>query len=228
MGRAGRLASADPSTDYYYVCYSLSDYAYFLQRIYKVDKSHDFAESDKILSLQDYQATLASNLQEVLAFCVLPTECRHVAHARKLGNPFMAEHNRTVEVQPCRITCDYCLRSETLQPPPTLGPQAAFPAIAKVGVKRVLLDLFLGDRMLLKPVLDGNLIEALRTYPEAQSAFFESSSTKPPQPKQVKQLILLLLATKILCHKIFYKDDDVDKKTPILLARLNYDAEMNL
>jgi hypothetical protein len=82
--------------------------------------------------------------------------------------------------------------------------------------------------MLLKPILDGNLIEALRTYPEAKSAFFESSSTKPPQPKQVKQLVLLLLAAKILCHKIVYNDDDADKKTTILLVRLNNDAKMNL
>jgi hypothetical protein len=43
MGRAGRRLSANASTDYYYVCYSLSDYAFLLQRIYKDDKSSDFA-----------------------------------------------------------------------------------------------------------------------------------------------------------------------------------------
>jgi hypothetical protein len=91
MGRAGRRSTASADTDFYYVCYSLTDYADLLQRIYKVDKSQDFAKSDKILPRSEYQATLASsNLQEVLAFFVLPKECLHVALARKLGNPFQA------------------------------------------------------------------------------------------------------------------------------------------
>jgi hypothetical protein len=143
----------------------------------------------------------------------------------------MPEHNKTFVFRHVRLrvtTALLCPENPT-PPPSVVGAQAAFPPIAVASVKRALLDLFLGERMILKPTLDGNLIEALRTYPNAQQFdFFNSHSTEPSQPKQMKQLILLLLALKILCHKIIYEDADVKKKTPVLLARLNFDNEMNL
>jgi hypothetical protein len=99
--------------------------------------------------------------------------------------------------------------------------------VSKAGVKKALLDLFLGNRMILKPTLNGNLIDALRTYLNAHTEFFRSNSLKPPQPNQIKQLILMLLASKILTPKILFDEADIEKQSPLLLhvARLRMPLE---
>jgi hypothetical protein len=71
-------------------------------------------------------------------------------------------------------------------------------------------------------------LEALQINPGAQFKFFLSHAAKPPQPKRIKHLILMLLASKILSHKIVFEVAGTDKKTPVFLARLNFDSNMEL
>ena len=228
MGQAGRWQFADPSTDSYHVCFGLKDYIYLLSRIYKNDKSTDFAESDKIVGRGGYQEMLAANLLEVLSFCVLPSECLHVSLARRLGNPFMTEHNNSVVIEPCRNACDYCIRAVAPLPPVHFPAPPAFPSLRKDGVKRAVLDIFLGARMVAKPTFDSVLVDALRSYPNAQFELFHSNATKPPQPKQIKQLLLMLLAAGILSYNIVFDDDDTERKAPIIIGRLSFTVDMQL
>ena len=95
-------------------------------------------------------------------------------------------------------------------------------------MKRALLDLFLGERLLIRPILDGSLITALQTYPNTGAEFFSSTSSRPPVPKLVKQLILMLLAGGILTHNVIFDEEDEARWLPIVLARLTVNEAMNL
>jgi hypothetical protein len=143
--RAGRWPGAGPKTDEYYVCATLHSFLYLLKRIYRDEKDKDFAALDKILSQKEYRVMLFNDLILVAKMFVLATECYHCFLARRLGNLFMMPYNLSVPLTPCGTTCDFCLRlaGDTSATKP-------FPSVLKSGVKRMLLDLFIGEHRMLR------------------------------------------------------------------------------
>ena len=49
-------------------------------------------------------------------------------------------------------------------------------------------------------ILDKDLVEAIRKYPDSNRMIFGTNSNKSPEPIQVKKLILMLIGAKILRH----------------------------
>jgi hypothetical protein len=90
---------------------------------------------------------LFKDLLEVAKMFILSTECFHCYLALRLANPFMKDYNKSVPLNPCGMACDFCLRlngnTSATKPPPS---------ILKSGVKRMLLDLFVGEHSLLNPI----------------------------------------------------------------------------
>jgi hypothetical protein len=215
-GRAGQWPGAGPKTDEYYVCATLYSFLYLLKRIYTDEKDKDFAASDKILSLKEYRAMLFDDLLQVAKMFILSTECYHCYLARCLANPFLMDFNLSVPLSPCGSACDFCLRlagdSSATKPPPS---------VLKSGVKRMLLDLFIGDKRILNPIIDETFVKAIQKYPNVQSTVFGSSSKKIPKPMQVEQLVLMLLVSSIVTFQVNFDDDDETQQHPKIVARLN-------
>jgi hypothetical protein len=46
----------------------------------------------------------------------------------------------------------------------------AFPSVVRVGLKRVLLDLFIGERRILNPTIDDDFSKVIQGYPQVQDA----------------------------------------------------------
>jgi hypothetical protein len=256
-GRVGRRHGASPDTDSYVVCGSLRSYIHIVRRMYMpttesntvstgmtqattdndyigtdatgpsnvalrtngiADRDYDYKECDKIVPLEEYQELQYQDFLQVLQLFVLPNECYHVAIERRLANPFTNEDPFSVEMQPCGNACDYCLGAHAQK----------FPRIVHAGVKRALVSLFLGANPMDNPTLDDVLVERLQSYPNAQKEFFASRAKGKPEPRQIKKLILMLLAAEILTYRIGYDDTDAAKNNPKVLARLNYDDDGNL
>ena len=80
--------------------------------------------------------------------------------------------------------------------------------------------MLLGEHTIQKPTLDDSLISGLQKYPNANAEFFGSKSAKPPTPKIIKRLVLILLAANILMHAVVFASQDESQSNPIILGRL--------
>jgi hypothetical protein len=135
----------------------------------------------------------------------------------------MRDYNMTVPLPACGNACDYCLRNNG-----DVTANKAFPSVVRVGLKRVLLDLFIGERRILNPTIDDDFSKVIQGYPQVQRIVFASKSKKLPEKMKIEQLILMLLVSSILTFQVQF-DDDVEKhKNPKIVARLNIDTEGEL
>jgi hypothetical protein len=163
---------------------------------------------------------LLDDLLDLVKMYVLPIECYHCYLARRLANPFMREYNMTVPLDSCNNACDYCLRNNgdaTANKP--------FPGVVRIGLKQMLLDLFIGERRILNPTIDDDFIKVVQRYPLVQRNVFASKSKKVPEKMKIEQLILMLLVSSILTFQVQFADDDDKHKNPLIVARLNIDTE---
>jgi hypothetical protein len=222
-GRAGRWDGAGPETDEYFVCASLNSFLYLLKRIHREERDKDFAASDKILPLKEYRQMLIDDLLAVVKMYVLPIECFHCYLARRLANPFMKDYNMSVPLAACGNACDYCLRNNG-----DVTANKAFPSVVRLGLKRVLLDLFIGERRVLNPTIDDDFTKVVQRYPSIQRIVFASKSKKVPEKMKIEQLLLMLLVSSILTFQVQFDDDDEKHKNPKIVARLNIDVDGEL
>ncbi len=74
---------------------------------------------------------------------------------------------------------------------------------------------------------DEGLVESIQTYPNAQREIFGSRARGKPEPRNIKKLIVMLIAAKILTYRITWEETDAEKKNPIVLGRLNIDEDTN-
>ena len=67
-----------------------------------------------------------------------------------------------------------------------------FPKLLKSGVQTVFMQLFLGSNPIKSyPTLDKDLVLALRHFPGSNRVMFGMNSEKRPEPKSIKQMILI-------------------------------------
>jgi hypothetical protein len=87
-----------------------------------------------------------------------------------------------------------------------------FPVLQKNGVRTVLLQIFLGSALMQsRPVLDKDLVEAIKNFKGSNRLLFGTNSEKKPEPILVKKLILMLLGAKILQYVIERKEKSPGK-----------------
>ena len=78
------------------------------------------------------------------------------------------------------------------------------------------MQLFLGgDAIKSKPTLDKELVNAVKNYPGSNRLLFGVNSDRKPEPKLVKQLVLMLLAAKILKYNTDRKTSEDGKTTTV-------------
>jgi hypothetical protein len=77
-------------------------------------------------------------------------------------------------------------------------------------------------------ILSYAFVVALRDYPNARCLLFGSKRQTKPDLGAYKKLVLLLLAAEIITYRIYFEEDDIEKKTMIILARLNATSDGNL
>ena len=58
--------------------------------------------------------------------------------------------------------------------------------------------------------------------PTPQKVIFASRAKGTPEPRDVKKLIVMLLCAEIITYRISYASDDLEKRNPLVLARLNH------
>jgi hypothetical protein len=219
-GRTGRSPDALPVDNTYAVCGSLASYVYLLRRIHfpPSDDDKELETEDKVLSIQEYRKLQMDQLLEVLEVFVLPNECLHCILERRLANPYSRVSTMHVPLDPCVDACDFCIGTY----------KSLFPAIVKVNLRKALLDLFIGEYAMEAPTIDKVFVDGLKSYPSAQLLIFGSKAKGCPEPRNVKKVILMLIAARIVTHRIVYAETDEEKKNPIVWARLNMDSEGNL
>jgi len=129
----------------------------------------------------------------------------------------------SVLIDPCGNACDFCTGKHA----------GIFPKVVRAGVKKALVILFLGGGRatpIVNPTLEGDeaFVKALRDYPNAQRLLFGSRSKYPPEPRDIKKLVVMLLTAGILACCISYAESDTEKNKPIVMACLASDDEGNL
>ena len=207
-GRAGHYPGASLGDNRYEVCVTLASYTYLLRRIHRSSDNPDPVltrcnvdyvpvSSSDFIALDAYQTKQEQDLFEILGFLIMPNECQHCILERKLSNPFLSQEGRTVTLPPCQNACSYCVGDLTRQ----------LPRIVVRNMQRALVELFIGPESTDRLILDDTLVDALQDYPNAQDAFFQSSKAKgKPTAKTIKTLVLLLVASGIVTHKVEYKE----------------------
>jgi hypothetical protein len=221
-GRAGRRATAMGKDDIYYCVASLESYLYLLRRIEFDDPSSDGSVNpederlfDKFISKKDFKTYQLQRLSKVLKLLVLPTECQQCTLERELANPF--SHPESEVLLPCVSFCQFCVDK---------GVHPKFPRININGLRKALVDLFLGDNQLQDPGFEkGGLIDSLRAYPDASILFFSVSSKSLPSPIVIKNLLLMLFTADLLTHRVVQREvpNKIDGSLAMksfLLARL--------
>ena len=209
-GRIGRRPGAGPHSDHYVVCGSLKSYVQLVGRLW-LPEDRDQTRSDGAMDLETYRTHCIDDLLDVLDMFVLADDCLHVLLARRLANPFLPISD--VPLAPCSNDtpqCSYCSGSLVSQ----------FPKLLKAGVQTVFFDIFLGDNATGHLTLGDSLITSVRQYPASNNLMFSWKATNKPEPRNVKKVVLMLVAAKILGFCIQFKDDEEEKKHPIVLARL--------
>lgn len=220
-GRSGRARDAQPSQNVYSMFGSLKSYVHLIRRFYmplSQETQATVQSSQRILKRHVHQQQQVDALHEVLEVFVLPTECLHCALERRLANPFIAfgVPNDRVPLPPCVDYCDFCTGAYLNQ----------LVNVVKDGVRSVLIDIFL--TLFRQPKMDGELVTLICKYPDSHRKIFGSISNTAPPPKKVKTLILMLITSNIITHNIVYDDNDTAKVKPIVVARLNYEANGSL
>jgi hypothetical protein len=163
------------------------------------------------MGLDDYRKHCIEELLDVLDLFVLADDCLHSLLAHRLANPYLPISD--VPLPPCPNDgpqCSYCNGSLASQ----------FPKLQKEGVQTVFFDVFLGDSATGHLTLGESLISAVRQYLGSNSLMFGWKATNKPEPRNVKKVVLLLVAARILGFRIHFAEHDEEKKHPIVLARL--------
>ena len=190
-GRAGRRLSAAPMSDWYLLCISLETLAVLLKRLH-----------DTVTTVQNtaYFKLQEDDIQDVLELFVLANGCLQAKLELKMSNPYLPA---LIVPTDCGHACSFCLGNY----------KTMFPRLVKSGVRTVFLQLFLGgDAIKSKPTLDKELVNAVKNYPGSNRLLFGINSDRKPEPKLVMQLVLMLLAAKILKYNTERKTSE-DRKT---------------
>jgi superfamily II DNA helicase RecQ len=196
-GRAGRRRSAAPMSDWYLLCISLETLVVLLKRL------HDTATSVKNTA---YFKAQEEDIQDVLELFVLATGCLQARLELKMSNPYLPP---TMVPTECGHACSHCLGNY----------KTMFPRLVKSGVRTVFLQLFLGsDAIKSRPTLDKELVDAVKNYPGSNRLMFGVNSDQKPEPKLVKQLLLMLLAAKIMKYYTQRKTSDDGKTTTVAVS----------
>jgi hypothetical protein len=171
-----------------------------------------------IVTLLEYRTQQVHDLFSVLQLFVLPQECMQCTFERRLANSYSACDNSTIPLPPYGNACDYCFGNIARH----------LPRVVHATLRKALVDIFLGPDSIDQPTLDDTFVAALHHYPNAQAAFFASKAQGKPSNKQIKTIVLMLLAAGIVTHKIAYVDTGTGesaRRQPIVVARLALDTE---
>ena len=189
-GRAGRRPGASPQTDFYTITISLESIVILLHRIFG-----STAHKGK------YQTNLLKDLDNVLASLVIPKACLNSKFAWEASKPYK---NRGDLPPQCNDACSYCVGDY----------KKMFPPVIKEGVCLVLMDLYSGENRISGTItFDPVLLTAIKKYPDCNRLVFGVDTNKSPTPIQVKKLILVLLAAKILCYTATVKETTENEAT---------------
>ena len=154
-----------------------------------------------IVLLRKYQTNLLKDLNNVLASLVIPKACLNSKFAWEASNPYK---NRGEFPPQYNDACSYCVGDY----------KKIFPPIIKEGVCLVLMDLYSGENRISGTItFDLVLLTAIRKYPDYNRLVFGVDTNNSPTTIQVKKLILVLLAAKILCHTATVKETTENEAT---------------
>ena len=117
-----------------------------------------------------------------------------------MSNPY-SDDGRNPD--PCLNACQFCLDGGS--------PSKIYKRLCCAGVTKVLVDLLVGERQLVDPVIDKAFIDAILVYPGCNKLLFRSDAVKPVKI-EVSRMILMLLANKLLVPQLRRKKlDTVDE-----------------
>ena len=112
--------------------------------------------------------SVVEDLNEYIIGLILPTECIKCYVARLTSNPFLAEYNKTVILQPCKDACDFCLRENKCK-----SAKPAFPKLNKEGVHFSFADTCHGlENEIVDMEITVELIQKIRQYPQVNKTFY--------------------------------------------------------
>jgi hypothetical protein len=184
-------------SDWYLLCILLETLVVLLKRL------HDTATTVKNTA---YFKSQEEDIQDVLELFVLATGCLQARLELKMSNPYLPP---SIVPTDCGHACSYCLGNY----------KTMFPRLVKSGVRTVMMQLFLGtDAIKTRPTLDKELVDAIKNFPGSNRLLFGVNLDRKPEPKLVKQLLLMLLASKILKYNTQRKTSDDGKTTTVTVS----------
>jgi hypothetical protein len=229
-GRVARYEGASPQDNIFVNYISLEGLVYLIRRLYlpdvKAKRDGGFvSDATKLVPRDQYRLKQLQNIHEMVRLLVLPTRCLAITFEMISGNPYLPTPAESCFQPPCGQYCSFC-RNEYY------GPKGMFPLLSKRGIKEILMRIFIGGGVdsvgLAVPALsdwsvpDG-MVKGIQAVQGSRKLLFGGrvTSDKPPEPVQIKKVLLLLYAAEILLFGNTYTADDKNKKNPIVIAQLN-------
>ena len=154
---------------------------------------------------------------------ILPAEYMSYHISCLTGKPYNETHNKTVNFPPSKNACDYCLRKKKLR-----DASPATPLLNQWGIRRSFSDIYHGIKNKIIDIeMKDELMQKICRYPCVSMKLFSSSSKAMILLRNIKQLVMVLLATGIikLTHIVVkVEDEDTDK----VFSELVFDSSGSL
>ena len=218
-GRPGPYVGAGPEDNKYYIFGSLESIIHMYTRILSPSSvkgvdNDDYRVFQRVLHRDIHVKNLMRDFQQVLKLLVTPTECQSVVLERTLSNPYSEIDDN---VGPCSNACQFCIDS--------VGTSKFFKRLCRHGVTSIIIDLLVGDRQIVDPVINKEFLDAIVVYPDVNKLIFKSGAQTVVRADLSRMLLMLfaneLLVPQLLRNKLDETDDDGNPKyNERLVARL--------
>ena len=223
-GRPGRYVGAGPASNKYYIFASLTSAIEMYRRILspsavKGVDNDDYRVFQRVLHRDLHVKNLMMEFQKVLKLLVTPIQCQSVTLEQTLSNPYSDIDDN---IGPCLNACQYCIDGGT--------GSKLFKRVSRLGVTTVVVDILVGARQIVDPIINKDFLDAILSYPNVNKLLFKSDAQKV-QRIDVSRLILMLLANELLLPQLRRErldelgDDGMPRFKERVVARLSLTTE---
>ena len=166
-------------------------------------------DPSQVFNDNNFRQELLHDALEVAKMFTVKNKCYYVQLEQHLGNPDTSEPSTSTDCGICPFCCN----------------EKLFPAICKIGTKRVIFDIFHpqptnGLAQVVKPMTLKIIVETIREYRNARLLMTKSKAKEIIAPDTVKKILFVLLAAEILTLEYHQEE----KKAVFSLACSSADA----
>ena len=194
MGRCGRNKDNGAYVNRYCIIFTLNDYVYLIERLFKIDDNESHSKTKNMISIDEERRIAINNLNNICRMMVCRIGCWHNQLETISSNPLKYHNNTTYS--PCGNMCPYCDGSQSKY----------IKSVSKDGVSE-----FLAQTLLLQSsekYTPSTLAKKLIDYPQVgKRVYGRQHSLKVEKNSDAYMTIL-----QLLCNNIIEMEVKEDKK----------------